>query len=114
MTSLFVIRKLTIINVANIHKIPISIVEANFDMSRIHAIKVRMKTRTSPGVHGPTYMAKSVHNKPLIVSVMNAQNEIVNENWVAAIMKSRITFALLPRTLSVINEYDFNPRCIPT
>ena len=96
-------------SVVKMHKLPISIVEENFEMSRIHAIRVRMTKRTRPGVQGPTFNPNNACSKLTHVSVINEQNEMVNENCVAAIIISKTILARFPNTFMVMSEYDLSP-----
>lgn len=96
--------QLTIIIVDKIHKLPISIVNENLEMSRTHAMSVNMTKSTTPGVHGPTLRPNRVWSKPTHVSVMKAQKEMVNENWVAAIIMSNVTLARLPKIFKAMRE----------
>lgn len=95
-------------------RFPISMVAENFEISLTHAIAVSMTNSASPGVHGPTYRSNNVCSKLTHVCVRKAQKEIVKENWLAAIMKSRTTFARLPKTFKAMREKDLRPRCCPT
>jgi len=99
--------------VAMMHKLPISIVKENLDISLTQAILVSRMIKKVAMIHTLTSYPNTYCDRPLKKDTINEMKEIVKESWVNAIIKSSIFLAFGPRTLSVIREYDARPSDYP-
>lgn len=97
----------TIMHVVKISVLPTKKVNENFEIFLTQAIGIKIHIKNPPITSRLTSNPNTDPKTFLAAVEMKETSESENENCVAAIIKSKICFALGPKTFKVIKEYDF-------